>query len=49
MNVYLSLDCAYVGDDSGCDGGEASNAYTWLMRSNGLALEADYPYRMEVA
>jgi len=41
------LDCAYIEGDTGCDGGTAYAAYTWLMTTNGLAQETAYPYRMQ--
>jgi cathepsin L len=41
------LDCAYLMNDTGCDGGFAYAAYTWLMGTKGLATEVAYPYRMQ--
>jgi C1A family cysteine protease len=41
------LDCAYVYNNFGCDGGNAYAAYAWLMTSNGLSTEKGYPYRMQ--
>lgn len=41
------LDCAwYDNGNSGCDGGFAGEAFTWIAANKGLALEADYPYLM---
>lgn len=41
------LDCAwYDNGNSGCDGGFAGEAFTWIAGNHGIALEADYPYLM---
>jgi len=41
------LDCAYVGGNTGCDGGTAYAAYDWLKTTKGLATEKGYPYKMQ--
>ncbi|EGG24016.1 counting factor associated protein [Cavenderia fasciculata] len=43
------VDCAYVGQSMGCNGGFASNAYQYIMNAGGIATESDYPYLMQNA
>jgi C1A family cysteine protease len=41
------VDCNKYGNggkDMGCNGGLMDNAFSWIMKNNGLCLEADYPY-----
>jgi C1A family cysteine protease len=41
------VDCDIIrngGRDQGCNGGLMVNAFSWIMKNDGLCLEADYPY-----
>jgi C1A family cysteine protease len=41
------VDCDKVGNggrDMGCNGGLMDNAFSWIMKNDGLCLESDYPY-----
>jgi len=41
------VDCDTLGNggkDHGCNGGLMDNAFTWIMKNDGLCREEDYPY-----
>lgn len=41
------VDCDTLGNggrDHGCGGGLMDNAFSWIMKNNGLCTESDYPY-----
>jgi len=42
------VDCSWTDDgNQGCNGGEASFVYQWIINNGGIATEASYPYLMQ--
>ncbi|EFA80934.1 counting factor associated protein [Heterostelium album PN500] len=41
------VDCAYLGQSQGCNGGFASDAFQYIMNFGGIAYESTYPYLMQ--
>jgi len=38
------VDCSYIANNSGCNGGSISNAYNYVIMNGGIDSESDYPY-----
>ncbi|KAF2071084.1 hypothetical protein CYY_007605 [Polysphondylium violaceum] len=41
------VDCAYIMESQGCNGGFASSAFQYIMNDQGISTEAAYPYLMQ--
>ena len=39
------VDCDAAGEDQGCNGGLMDDAFTFIIKNNGLTTEANYPYQ----